>query len=144
LSNFGKEGYFSKNNSAYWQGKSYIGIGPSAHSYNGVKRSWNISNNSRYLKALAKDELPSESETLTTSDRFNEQVMTGLRTIWGVNLVMIKEQFGDDYYDYLLRQSKKYMDQHLLYIEVDKLMVTKKGKFLCDGIASELFKLKKN
>lgn len=142
LSNFGKEGFFSKNNSAYWQGRSYIGIGPSAHSYNGEQRSWNIKNNSKYITALAKDTLPSQCESLSINDKFNERVMTGLRTVWGVSLEKIEIDFGEDMKNYLLRQSKKYVDQQLLYIEDDKLGVTKKGKFLCDGIASELFKLK--
>ena len=81
LSNFGKETYFSKNNSAYWLGKKYIGIGPSAHSYNGVSRSWNVSNNTLYLKSIQENQLPSEKEMLTISDRYNEYIMKGLRTI---------------------------------------------------------------
>ena len=84
LSNFGKENYFSKNNSAYWLGKKYIGIGPSAHSYDGVSRSWNVSNNAIYLKSLEENKLPSETEILSKTDRYNEYIMTGLRTIWGV------------------------------------------------------------
>jgi oxygen-independent coproporphyrinogen-3 oxidase len=82
LSNFGKENYFSKNNSSYWLGKKYIGIGPSAHSYDGVSRSWNISNNTLYLKSLAENKLPNEIEILSQTDRYNEYIMTGLRTIW--------------------------------------------------------------
>src|SRR5690606_29511971 len=101
LSNFGKEGYFSKNNTGYWLGKKYIGIGPSAHSYNGTHRSWNITNNSIYIKEINNGNLPSESEELTVSDRYNEYVMTGLRTIWGVSLDKIKVDFGQEYYDYL-------------------------------------------
>jgi len=112
LSNFGKEGFFSKNNSAYWQGKSYIGIGPSAHSFNGKHRGWNVSNNSKYIKTIEQNKLPIEIETLTKTDQYNEYIMTGLRTIWGVSL-----------------------------IEGEHLHVTKEGQFLSDGIASELFKL---
>jgi oxygen-independent coproporphyrinogen-3 oxidase len=77
LSNFGKENYFSKNNSAYWLGKKYLGIGPSAHSYNGISRSWNIANNSLYLKSIAENQLPNETEILSTTDRYNEYIMTG-------------------------------------------------------------------
>lgn len=139
LSNFGKENYFSKNNSAYWLGKKYIGIGPSAHSYNGVSRSWNISNNSVYLKTLNKNELPNETEHLSISDRYNEYIMTGLRTIWGVSLAKVEEDFGSDYLDYLNKQSQKFLDDDLLFNEKSILRPTRKGKFLTDGIASDLF-----
>jgi oxygen-independent coproporphyrinogen-3 oxidase len=141
LSNFGKEGFFSKNNSAYWQGKNYLGIGPSAHSFNGKQRSWNVRNNSKYIAALNKNELPNEIETLTINDRYNEYVMTGLRTSWGVSLSKIETEFGLRYKDYLLEHSKKYIQEQLLSIDQDTLLITKKGKFLSDGIASELFTL---
>ena len=141
LSNFGKEGYFSKNNTAYWQGKSYLGIGPSAHSFNGSQRGWNVRNNSKYIKALAKNELPIEIETLTKTDQYNEYIMTGLRTIWGISFLEIDIKFGKMYKDYLMEQAQVFINQHLLYIDDEHLRVTKKGQFLSDGIASELFKL---
>lgn len=141
LSNFGKENYFSKNNSAYWLGKKYIGIGPSAHSYDGEKRGWNIANNSLYLKAIQNDELPIETEILTKSDRYNEYIMTGLRTIWGVSLERIKNEFGTEYLNYLQKQSQKFLNDELLSIENNILKPTLKGKFLTDGIASDLFYL---
>ena len=141
LSNFGKPNYFSKNNSAYWQGKSYLGIGPSAHSFNGDQRSWNVSNNTKYIKSIQNNELPSEVETLSRTDKFNEYIMTGLRTIWGVSLEKVKHDFGEDFKNYLLQQSEIYIKEHLLYIDDDKLLTTKKGKFLSDGIASSLFKI---
>ncbi|MGO4818588.1 radical SAM family heme chaperone HemW [Flavobacterium sp. W22_SRS_FP1] len=139
LSNFGKENYFSKNNSAYWLGKKYIGIGPSAHSYDGISRSWNIANNSLYIKSIDTDKLPNEVEILTDSDRYNEYIMTGLRTIWGVSLGRIKREFGQSYLDYLMKQAQKFLDDDLVCIENDILKPTKKGKFLTDGIASDLF-----
>jgi oxygen-independent coproporphyrinogen-3 oxidase len=139
LSNFGKENYFSKNNSAYWLGKKYIGIGPSAHSYDGLSRSWNIANNPLYIKAVDGDKLPNEIEILSVSDRYNEYIMTGLRTIWGVSLERIKTEFGQSYLDYLRKQAQKFLDDELLFIENDILKPTKKGKFLTDGIASDLF-----
>jgi len=139
LSNFGKENYFSKNNSAYWLGKKYIGIGPSAHSYDGEKRGWNIANNALYLKSIQKDELPIETETLTVSDRYNEYIMTGLRTIWGVSLKRIEKEFGLEYLNYLKKQSQRFLSDDLLFIENDILKPTPKGKFLTDGIASDLF-----
>jgi len=141
LSNFGKENYFSKNNSAYWLGKKYIGIGPSAHSFDGVSRSWNIPNNSLYLKAIAENKLPSETEILSKNDRYNEYVMTGLRTIWGISLDKIENEFGTDFLEYLLKQSEKFIADELLYFDEKILKATQKGKFLCDGIASDLFLL---
>ncbi|SHF76209.1 oxygen-independent coproporphyrinogen-3 oxidase [Flavobacterium fluvii] len=141
LSNFGKENYFSKNNSAYWLGKKYIGIGPSAHSYDGISRSWNVSNNSIYLKSLEENKLPNEIEILSKSDRYNEYVMTGLRTIWGVSLDRIEQEFGKDYLDYLQKLSRKFINDDLLFIDEKILKPTPKGKFLTDGIASDLFYL---
>lgn len=141
LSNFGKPTYFSKNNTAYWLGKKYIGIGPSAHSYNGKERSWNVANNTLYLKAIQENNLPNEIEVLTKIDRYNEYIMTGLRTIWGVSLKRVEFEYGERYLLYLLEQSKKYIHSEHLQIEADVLTTTKKGKFLSDGIASDLFLL---
>jgi oxygen-independent coproporphyrinogen-3 oxidase len=141
LSNFGKENYFSRNNSAYWLGKKYLGIGPSAHSYDGVSRGWNVANNTLYLKALQKDELPNEVEKLTSKDRYNEYIMTGLRTIWGVSLIRIEQEFGLEYLNYLKQQSQKFISDGLLVITEGILKPTFKGKFLTDGIASDLFYL---
>ncbi|GAB5563731.1 MAG: radical SAM family heme chaperone HemW [Winogradskyella sp.] len=141
LSNFGKEGYFSKNNTAYWQGKSYLGIGPSAHSFNGNQRGWNVRNNSKYIRAIEQGELPMEIETLTKTDQYNEYIMTGLRTIWGVSLLKVNSDFGESYKNYLIQQAEVFINQHLLYIDDEHIRVTKKGQFLSDGIASELFKI---
>lgn len=141
LSNFGKENYFSKNNSAYWLGKKYIGIGPSAHSYDGEKRGWNVANNSLYLKSIQNDILPIETEILSKSDRYNEYIMTGLRTIWGVSLERIENEFGSEYLDYLNKQAQKFLNDELVYISDNILRPTAKGKFLTDGIASDLFYL---
>ena len=139
LSNFGKSTYFSKNNSAYWLGKRYIGIGPSAHSYNGSSRSWNVSNNSVYLKSIHENKLPSEVEILSKTDRYNEYIMTGLRTIWGVSLYKIDLEFGKGYLNYLETQVQKFIENGLVSIENHTLKTTSKGKFLTDGIASGLF-----
>ncbi|APG65315.1 coproporphyrinogen III oxidase [Tenacibaculum todarodis] len=139
LSNFGKEGFFSKNNSAYWLGKSYLGIGPSAHSFDGIQRSWNVRNNSKYIKSIQENQLPIERETLSKTDGYNEYIMTGLRTIWGVSLDKIKTDFGNDFVEYLKNQSEKYIKQELLYIENRILKTTLKGKFLSDGISADLF-----
>ena len=144
LSNFGKPNYFSKNNTAYWLGKKYIGIGPSAHSFNGKSRSWNVSNNSIYLKAIADNKVPSEIEILSKTDQYNEYIMTGLRTIWGISLDRIDSEFGSSYLEYLHHQAEKYISDNLLEVENNILKTTKKGKFLSDGIASDLFLLNLN
>jgi len=141
LSNFGKTDFFSKNNSAYWLGKHYLGFGPSAHSFNGNERSWNVRNNSKYIKSIEQNILPSESEKLSVTDKYNEYVMTGLRTVWGVSLEKVENDFGESYKNHLLKQSKHHLENDFLYLDKDKLLVTKRGKFLSDGIASDLFKI---
>ena len=139
VSNFGKPGYYSKNNTAYWLGKKYMGIGPSAHSYDGERRGWNINNNPKYLKGIEKGELPMETEVLSKNDKYNEYVMTGLRTSWGISLERIQNEFGKKYSKHLTQQIRKYVEQQLLIVSEDQLVATKKGKFLVDGIASDLF-----
>lgn len=139
ISNFGKPGYYSKNNSAYWQQKKYIGIGPSAHSFDGVRRGWNINNNPKYIKSIQEGMVPMEVEVLSTTDQYNEYIMTGLRTIWGVSVNRIATDFGEKYKEYALLQAEKYLAEHLLYFDGDVLKTTKKGMFLADGIASQLF-----
>tara|TARA_R110002051_G_scaffold153510_5_gene225938 strand:+ start:15701 stop:16759 length:1059 start_codon:yes stop_codon:yes gene_type:complete len=139
ISNFGKPGYYSKNNSAYWQQKKYIGIGPSAHSFDGVRRGWNINNNPKYIKSIEQDIVPMEIEVLSATDKYNEYVMTGLRTIWGVSLSRIETEFGFKYKEYILIQADKFLEEHLLFVDGDILKTTKKGMFLADGIAADLF-----
>lgn len=149
ISNFGKPDYFSKHNTSYWQGKSYVGIGPSAHSFNGKERSWNVANNTKYIQSIQAGNLPLTSEKLTLNDRYNEYIMTGLRTIWGVSLGLIETDFGKDYKNHLLTEAKDFIQKGLLAITLsdldekkkveEKLIITEKGKFLADGIAAELF-----
>lgn len=139
LSNFSKPGFFSKNNSAYWLGKSYLGIGPSAHSFNGISRSWNVSNNTLYIKSLEEGILPLEIEELTLSDRYNECIMTGLRTIWGVDVARVEKDFGTKFKEYLLNAAQRFIDKQLMLYAEGVLTITDEGKFLSDGIASDLF-----
>ncbi len=139
FSNFGKPGFFSRNNTAYWFGKPYLGIGPSAHSFDGFHRKWNVSNNTLYIKALQKGEIPAEVEKLSVSDRYNELVMTRLRTRWGILVDEVERSFGKKYKDYLLREAAALIDEGMLEWDQERLQVSKKGKFLSDGIASELF-----
>lgn len=139
VSNFGKPDYFSKHNTSYWQGKPYLGIGPSAHSFNGKRRSWNVANNTKYIQSISQHKLPSEIEDLSGKDMFNEYVMTGLRTIWGISLDKIKSEFGSEYKESLEISAEKYIKDGLLFRENQILKTTNKGKFLADGIASDLF-----
>lgn len=148
ISNFGKPNYFSKHNTSYWQGKTYLGIGPSAHSFHQTQRSWNVSNNSKYIQEIQNNALPNTVEILSISDQYNEYVMTGLRTIWGVSLQKVESDFGRDYKKHLLQTSQKYIEEGLLVTSsdfdanqnsIEKLKTTQKGKFLVDGIASQLF-----
>ena len=139
ISNFGKPNYFSKHNISYWQGFSYLGIGPSAHSFNGEQRNWNVSNNTKYIKSIQQNILPKEVETLSKKDQYNESVMTGLRTIWGVSLDQIELKFGSWVKNELLKNAQKHIQNNTLEIKNKVLLTTKKGKFFADGIASDLF-----
>ncbi len=139
FSNFGKPGFHSRNNTAYWEGKPYLGIGPSAHSYDGKFRSWNIANNTKYIKSIEAGELPSEKELLSKQDKYNEYIMTGLRTKKGVSLGKVESEFGKKYSEYLLEQAENLLKNNLLILENETLKISKKGKFLSDGIAADLF-----
>ncbi len=141
-SNYGKPGFYSVNNTAYWQRKPYLGIGPSAHSYNGTdQRSWNVSNNHTYVKSLQDNRLAQDTEYLSQVDRYNETIMTGLRTQWGVSLEVIRESFGPTFETYLEDQAAKHLDLDYLFWDGDCLRVRKKAQFLVDGLAADLFLL---
>ena len=139
ISNFAKPEFFAKHNSNYWKGKHYLGIGPSAHSFNTVSRSWNVANNQKYLNVLAINELEITDEVLTVNNQINEYIMTGLRTIWGCDLNFIALQFGETEKQRLIKEAAKFIDQDLLEINNNILLTTAKGKFLADGIAADLF-----
>ncbi|MGB1307464.1 MAG: radical SAM family heme chaperone HemW [Oceanihabitans sp.] len=146
-SNFGKPNFFSQHNTSYWQGKSYLGIGPSAHSFHKTKRSWNVSNNSKYIKSVLNNTLPNTEETLSITDKYNEYIMTGLRTIWGISIDNIEQEFGITFKEHTLKMSEKFIANKLLQRHSETLKqkentiltTTQKGKFLADGIAAELF-----
>lgn len=139
ISNFCKPDFYSKNNSAYWLGKKYLGIGPSAHSFDGQKRSWNVSNNIKYIQSISKAILPKEEEILSTIDKYNECIMTGLRTIWGIDLKKIEINFGTEFLNKLLSSAQPFVNRGQIDIENNQMKLTKNAKFLADGIASELF-----
>ena len=143
FSNFSKPGFNAVNNANYWKGKAYIGIGPAAHSFDGKrKRSWNPSNNIKYLKSIQQGILPAQFENLNTHEAFNEYLMTALRTSWGVSLQKINQTFGGHYSNYLEKQVENHLIDQRLYWDGDALKVSKSAKFLTDGIASDLFLLK--
>lgn len=139
ISNFALPGFRSRHNSSYWQGKEYLGLGPSAHSFNGQSRQWNVSNNSLYLASLAKDELPFEAETLTETQQLNEYIMTGLRTIEGISLTKVAEQWGTEKVNSLRRSAEKYIRSGQAIIHNHHLQLEPAGKFFADGIAADLF-----
>ena len=139
LSNFGKEGFFSKNNTAYWEQKNYMGIGPSAHSYNGKERSWNVSNNIKYIQSINQNILPSQKEILSLTNKYNELIMTGLRTRKGVSLNQVKETIGEKYFLYLMKESSKYIKNNTLILENNFIKISKNSLFLSDGVSSDLF-----
>ena len=141
LSSFGKPGFRSVNNSAYWSGKSYLGIGPSAHSFDGLTRSWNVSNNNKYLKGISSKEPLIEREVLTKADRYNEYLMTGLRTENGVSLGYIDENFGSHFKELLEKEAQVQIASQVLFWDGDTLKVARESMFLVDGIASNLFLL---
>ena len=141
LSNFGLPDYHSINNSAYWQGKPYLGIGPSAHSFFANQRSWNISNNKKYILGIQAKNPLIEREELSKIDQYNEFVMTGLRTEKGVALQDIKERFGAKFAQLFEEQVEKHLTHQHLFWDGDTVKVSQKAKFLVDGIASDLFLL---
>ncbi|AZB08752.1 radical SAM family heme chaperone HemW [Chryseobacterium sp. G0162] len=140
VSNFAKPGFYSRHNSAYWKYQEYLGIGPSAHSYNGFDvRSWNIANNQQYIKKLGAKLLAKEEEILSKEDQFNEMIMIGLRTIWGVDMKSLKEKFDDRFMEHFKNEIRHKMEEGILIIENDHLKIPEKHWFMADGIASDLF-----
>lgn len=137
ISNFGKQGYFSKHNANYWKQVSYIGIGPSAHSFNGYSRQWNVSNIKEYVKAINNGDSCYEREELDTRKRFNEYIMTSLRTMWGIDLDYVEKTFEKEGYDYVVNLSGKFKDYGLMKKEGENLILTNQGKMISDNIISE-------
>ncbi len=140
ISNFAKPGHRSRHNSSYWQGKNYIGLGPSAHSFNGISRQWNIANNSLYIKSIEENIPFFEIEQLTEAQQLNEYIMTGLRTIKGLSLEYIFEKWGGSSAAEILLTAKKFLENNLMQQINGHLIITQKGKLFTDGIAAELFK----
>lgn len=141
ISNFCKEGFYSKHNSNYWLKEKYLGLGPSAHSYNGVSRQWNVANNNTYIQSLEQNKLDYEKEILTITQNYNEYILTSLRTIWGVDLGYIEKMFGKELLSNCMKEANSYFELEYLIKKENKLLLTDKGKLLADKISSDLFML---
>lgn len=139
ISNFAKPGFRSKHNSSYWQGKHYIGLGPSAHSFNGISRQWNIANNALYVKNIEQNTIPFEIEILTKEQQLNEYIMTALRTIEGISIQYIQANFGEVEMTNLLNRASMHINKQSIQLNNDYLQLTNAAKFLADGIAADLF-----
>ncbi len=140
ISNFALPGQYALHNTNYWKNKTYLGIGPSAHSFNGTSRQWNIAHNPQYIKSILTDKkIPAEVEYLSFSNRFNEYLMTSLRTMWGTDLAYVEKEFGRDRSRKLLEDSLVFREREWILLKEETLVLTEKGKLFADGIAAELF-----
>ena len=139
ISNFAKPGFRSRHNSSYWQGKNYIGIGPSAHSYDGRKRKWNVTNNSLYIQYIKNNIIPFEEETLNCSQKLNEYIMTSLRTLEGLDLQTIQRNFSLKERNRIENSIIHYVNKGMIIYAGENLILTNEGKLFADGIAADLF-----
>ncbi|WP_153798168.1 radical SAM family heme chaperone HemW [Foetidibacter luteolus] len=139
ISNFALPGHRSRHNSGYWQGKPYLGLGPSAHSFNGKARQWNVSNNPAYLKSIEENKVPFEEEILTPVQQLNEYIMTALRTAEGINLAAVETKWNGPAAAGILKGAGKFLQNDLMVLNNNNLVLTRKGKLMADGIAAELF-----
>ena len=137
ISNFGKPGFFSRHNSNYWKQVNYLGIGPSAHSFNGYSRQWNVSNVKEYIKSVNSGKIFYNKEELDLRTRFNEYIMTSLRTMWGIDLDYVEKSFEKEGYDYVVNLSGKFKNYGLMKSEGNFLILTNQGKMISDNIISE-------
>lgn len=140
ISNFSLPGKRSKHNSNYWSGKHYLGLGPSAHSFNGLSRQWNISNNALYIQSLSRGNIPFELENLTLTQQLNEYIMTALRTIEGIQANKINAIAGKLIFDEILLDAIPYIKEGLINLQNDRICLSPNGKFMADGIAANLFR----
>ena len=138
ISNFCLPGLHSRHNSSYWTGKKYLGCGPSAHSFDGTSRQWNVSSLDKYLEGIRTDQLDFEIENLDLYTRYNDFVITSIRTCWGMPLSQLRTNYGETLYNYCLRMAKPHIQQGVLEIEEDTLKLTSEGIFISDGIMSDL------
>lgn len=138
ISNFGREHFFSRHNSSYWTGRKYLGAGASAHSFDGASRQWNVASLPEYIEGIERGRPVVELEQLDRNTSYNEFIITGLRTMWGINLRMLERDFGHSLYIYAMRQAKPYVERGLLELKEDTLRLTREGIFVSDGVMSDL------
>lgn len=138
ISNFARNGLYSRHNTSYWKGVSYLGLGPSAHSFNGENRQWNIASLNKYVEALKEEKLNAEVELQTSVIRYNDFVMTGLRTMWGIDLLRLEANFGKKMLDYCLKNARRHLRRGLLEQRDQQLVLSSEGIFVSDGIMSDL------
>lgn len=138
ISNFARHGLYSKHNSSYWLGKKYLGLGPAAHSYDGQNRSWNVASISKYIEGIRAENPNLEIEVLDENTRYNDFILTGMRTKWGVNLSDLESLFGTKMKAFCLKNARKYLDQGFLTEKDNILKLTRQGIFISDGIMSDL------
>ena len=138
ISNFCLPGLHSRHNSSYWTGKKYLGCGPSAHSFDGISRQWNVSSLDKYLEGIRSNQLDFELEELDLYTRYNDFVITSIRTCWGMPLAQLRTTYGETLYNYCLRMAKPHIEQGVLEIKEDRLKLTPQGIFISDGIMSDL------
>ena len=139
ISNFAKPGFRSQHNSHYWSGETYLGLGPSAHSFNTISRQWNIANNALYIKSIAQGQLNFEIELLTEANRYNEYMMTSLRRIEGFDLDLIAAKFGNRYYEHSIAMINEMEPRNIFNQNGNQYSLKDEAKFLADGIASDFF-----
>lgn len=139
ISNFAKPGFRSQHNSHYWSGETYLGLGPSAHSFNTISRQWNIANNALYIKSIAQGQLNFEIELLTEANRYNEYMMTSLRRIEGFDLDLIAAKFGNRYYEHSIAIINEMEPRNIFNQNGNQYSLKDEAKFLADGIASDFF-----
>ena len=139
ISNFCLPGRYSRHNTSYWFGEKYLGTGPSAHSFDGVSRQWNVSNLKSYISSVEKNEMDFQKETLTQTQKYNEYVMTSLRTMWGIDLEKVKIDFGEKLHGHLIEEVQPFLRNHQIQISHNKMTLTNEGKFFADRITAALF-----
>ena len=139
ISNFCKENMFSRHNTSYWKGEKYLGLGPSAHSYNKESRQWNVANNIKYITSIAEHKLPFEQEVLTEKDRYNEYVMTSLRTMWGADSDKVKSSFNEIFHRHFISAGEKFTMENLLIKKQNTYVLTNEGRLVADRIILDFF-----
>lgn len=138
ISNFAKNEMYSKHNSSYWLGEKYLGLGPAAHSFDGTNRAWNIASIAQYISAINKKQPKIEVEYLDASTRYNDFILTGMRTMWGVDTAILENRFGADMKFYCIKNAQRYIDQGFVDYKGCVLTLTRTGIFISDGIMSDL------